>query len=123
MAVILPFAQWPLVAPIVTGEFNNKMPEHDGRASFVAQFDQERNLAGFVHVETLYHFNCIWTAPQYRESRFGAADFARRLMSEAVDKIPEGFSGLWLADRSVDNLAASMGARRLGEYVVYRKDR
>lgn len=122
MSIVLPFEQWGIIEPIVTGEFGNKMPEHPNRASFITQF-ADGELAGFVHVETLYHFNCIYLAPRFRESRFGAADFARRLMSEAVEKIPEGFSGLWLADRKVDRIAESLGARRLGDYTVYRKDR
>lgn len=116
--VILPFKDWPLVAPIVTGEAGNSMPTDPNRACFITRFNNEDQLKGFVHVEVLYHFAYEWTSPDLR----GNPKEALSLMSEAVQRIPKGFSGIWLADGQYDRIAHLMGARRVGEYTVYRKD-
>jgi GNAT superfamily N-acetyltransferase len=115
-SIVLPFAQWPLVAPVV-GEFGNGMPDHPGRATFITALAHER-LAGFVHVETVYHFNCVYVAPEFENT-----GLTMRLIKDAVSCIPEGFSGIWLTDRNVDRLAAQIGARNIGTYRAYRKDR
>jgi GNAT superfamily N-acetyltransferase len=107
----------PLVAPVVEGYFGNAMPVVEGKAAFYAALDGGR-LAGFVHVEQLLHFNCVYVEPDYR----GAA-LARALMGLAVARIPFGHSGVWLTERpNAGRLARSLGAREVGTYRVYRKD-
>jgi hypothetical protein len=117
-SLILPFDKWNLVAPIVTGEFGNSMPTNPNRSSFVARLKPDGDVAGFVHVETLYHFAGAWVAPDLR----GNPKEALSLMGDAVGRIPQGFSGLWLSDGYYDRIANLMGARLMGEYAVYRKD-
>lgn len=116
--LFLPRDKWPLVAPVVAGEFNNEMPTVASQAEFFSALDGER-LAGFVHIERLFHFNCVHIEQDYRDQ---AAGLAMRLIKEAVAAIPRGYSAVWFADRNVRKIAAELGARDIGEFRVYRKD-
>ncbi len=113
--ILLP-EEWGLVAPIVAAEFGNAMLATPAQATFPAFMDGDR-LAGFVHVETLFHFNCVYLAPEYRRP-----GLALELMRYAIERIPAGFSGVWLTDRRVGAIAKNFGARSIGEWTVYRKD-
>lgn len=115
--LILPFDEWDRVRPIVEGVFENKMPETPERATFVAAMEGE-TLAGFLHIESLYHFNCVYVTPEHERS-----GLSKQLIARASTCIPEGRSAIWLTDRNVDHLAAAVGARYVGTYRVYRKDR
>lgn len=114
--LILPVERWPLVEPIVTGEFGNGMPATPGQATFLAAMEGEK-LAGFIHVEHLFHFNCVYAAREYR-----SRGLALQLIKEAASLIPPGFSAVWLSDRNTARMAAALGAREVGQYRVYRKD-
>lgn len=113
--LILPPDQWPLVEPIVTGEFGNGMPGPE-QSTFLAKMSNEK-LAGFIHIEHLFHFNCVYVAPEHRHS-----GFALQLIEEAAARIPRGFSAVWLTDRRTTQLAKSLGARDLGIWRIFRKD-
>src|SRR6185369_266298 len=113
---MLPPDRWSLVAPIVQREFGNAMPT-PADSGFLTALDGEK-LAGFIHVESLYHFACEYIAPGYEDS-----GLSRRLIQDAASCIPIGRSGIWFTDRTVDHIAARVGARVVGDYRVYRKDR
>lgn len=116
----LKFEDWPLVEPFVTGEFGNAMPDNPNRATFVAAIDGDV-LAGFLHVETLFHFNCVKVLPEYENQ-----GLAVRLIEAGIQCIPAGFAGIWLADRDDKDdlrlLARNLGARDVGLYRYYRRD-
>jgi hypothetical protein len=120
----LPLDKWPLVEKIVTEVFGNKMPTDPARDTFVALMDGDR-VAGFVHVEQIFHFDCVYVDPEYANR----SKMAMQLIRDAAHSIPEGHSGIWLSDRRVDNIAEMVGARLVhseedgtDRYFVYRKD-
>lgn len=113
--ILLP-EEWGTVYDIVTEDFRNAMPDRPDQATFLAETDGER-LRGFVHIESLLHFNCVWVAEEER-----GTDLAVDLMRDAASRIPKGFSAVWLTDRSVGAIARRLGAREVGTYRVYRKD-
>lgn len=113
---ILEPSEWPLVAPVVTGEFRNSMPVRGDQSSFLAAFDGE-SLAGFVHVETLFHINCVFVKPCYRRAGLGLA-----LLAAAAGRVPQGFSAIAIAPRSPELLARFLGARPLGRQQIFRRD-
>lgn len=109
--------EWDIVAPHVAGEFRNSMPATPEQGSFLAEMDGDR-LAGFVHVETLFHFAGTWVAPEYRRSRLGLS-----LLLDAALRIPEGFSGVLMTERrNAMRTARLFGAREVGQFHVYRRD-
>ena len=122
--IILPFEQWPLVEPIVTKEFRDAMPLTPAQSDFVALRDGQ-SVAGFLHVEHLYHFNSLYIMPEYRNQ-----GLAMRLIRKATSSIPPLHSGIWLApadkgdsiESKARRLAIDMGAREVGVYRVFRKD-
>lgn len=93
------------------------MPDHPGRASFITALSQKQ-LAGFVHVESLFHFNCVYVTPEHEHT-----GLTMRLIRDATACIPEGFSALWMTDRNVGLIARTLGWRHVGTFSVYRKDR
>jgi|ERR1051325_3834033 GNAT superfamily N-acetyltransferase len=115
--IVLPFADWPLIAPIYQGpEFQNSLPVTPEQATFPAIVDGEK-IAAFMLVEHLYHFNAVYVYPEYR----GQA-LAQRLIRDAVTSIPPGHSAIWMTDSQHPLAAKRMGARDLGLCQVYRKD-
>lgn len=92
------------------------MPIRPDQASFLAEVDGD-TLRGFVHVENLLHFNCVWVADGERKS-----SLAFDLIRDAVSRIPKGFSGVWMMDRNMGAVARRLGAREVGTYRIYRKD-
>lgn len=114
--IILPPDQWPLVAPIVTSEFHNAMPQTPEQTTFLTALDGAK-LAGFIHVEHLFHFNCVYAAPEYRGS-----GLALDLIKEAAGLVPAGFSAVWLTDRKATAIANELGARDMGVWRIFRKD-
>lgn len=113
---ILTVDEWAMVEPVVVGDFGNSMPATADQATFFAE-TRRRELAAFVHIEHLLHFNCVYVAPQLRGTGLGLD-----LMRDAIARIPEGFSGIWMTDRSAGRLARRFKARELGQFTVYRKD-
>lgn len=114
---ILDPAEWPLVAPLVRGLFRNSMPETPAQGSFLAALDGYC-LVGFVHVEQLFHFNCVYVAPPRR-----GTDLALRLMSDAASRVPAGHSAFLLSDRpAIGRLAEALGASDRGTWRYWRKD-
>lgn len=113
--IMLPPDHWSRLEPVVR-QFGNTMPSPQD-SGFLTALDGEK-VAGFIHVESLYHFVCEYIAPGYEGS-----GLSRRLIQDAASCIPVGRSGIWLTDRKVDHIAARVGARHVGNYRVYRKDR
>jgi hypothetical protein len=117
---ILPPAQWDEVAPFVTGVFHNEMPETEKQAIFLAAFDDDRNLRGFVHLEVLLLVNSIYVTPEERGTRT-----VWQLMS-AVDQLLKampGYSAIaFPASASHRKLYQRLGARELGWREIWRKD-
>lgn len=118
-SIVLPPHQWGLVERTFVEEFDNKMPTNPDRATFITLMNS-KDWAGFVHVETLYHFNVVYVKPEYGSDR---QKLAMKLIHDAAQCIPAGYSGIWLTDRKVDRIASLVGARHVGDYRVYRKDR
>ncbi len=116
--IVLPFADWSLVEPVVTQTFGNAMPASAESDSFIARMDGDR-LAGFLHVETLYHFNSLFVTPEYRNAGIGPG-----LFRDGLECIPPGFSAIVMADRrDWQHWARYVGARDLGMCRILRKDR
>lgn len=117
-AVILPPEQWWQIEPIVRGEFGDALPRVTDQATFLAAMDGEK-VAGFFHVESLLHFNSLYVAREYRGN-----GVAHALVTEAVSRIPEGFSAVWLRpiNEKGGRTARHFGGRKLGIFEVYRKD-
>jgi len=122
--IYLPFERWAEIAPQVNA-FGNVMPESDKRAGFLTMMNNDR-VAGFVHVETLYHFAGVQVNAEYGANR---AEMALELIRAASVSIPEGYSGIWLTDKRVDEIATLAAARLVqsetgtDRYYVYRRDR
>lgn len=115
--IILPEERWPLVEPVVRGECHNGMPVTAAASTFLTALDGER-LAGFIHLEQLFHYNILWVAPDYRRTRL-----AYRLMREVDSLIPAGFSTVSFVDKlSVSRMLRRLGGRSLGQCEVLRKD-
>lgn len=115
---ILQPEEWETVGPIVRAELGHPMPS-PLQSTFPCLFDGD-NVAGFVWVEHLYHFNSVYVMPEYRHQ-----GLARRLLFEAAAKIPKGHAAICLPDPKQEHLihlAERMGARRLLSRVVLRKD-
>jgi len=118
--IILPVDRWPLVAPIVQGEFGNAMPTTPAQSTFLAAVDGNK-LAGFIHVETLLNLNSIYVAPEYRRTRL-----PWQLMVE-VDSLlaaMKGFSAIAFPDEpSHIKMYQRFGGRDLKVPLgVWRKD-
>lgn len=114
---ILPVESWPLVEPIMRGEFGNGMPATPAQAIFLAAMEGER-LAGFIHVEHLIHFSCVYVAPEHRTSNLGL-----RLMKEADSLVPVGSSAIVLADTDhLTKMLLALGGRELKASKIFRKD-
>lgn len=113
--IMLPPERWPLLEPIVS-QFGNRMPT-PADSGFLTALDGEK-VAGFIHVESLYHFVSEFITPGYENS-----GLSKRLIQDAASCIPIGRSAIWLTDRNVDRLAARLDWRHVGNYRVYRKDR
>lgn len=112
--------EWPLVAPIVTGEFGNSMPIDTRQSTFDAVMHGER-LAGFIHMEMLFHYNSFWVAPEYR----GNLRVPLMLMHSAESRLSqlEGFSAIAMPDApSQVKMYKRFGGRPLGLKEVWRKD-
>ncbi len=115
--IVLPFENWPLIAPVYTGpEFENALPVTPEQATFPALMEGD-NVAAFMLVEQLYHFNAVYVYPEYR-----GQGLAQRLIRDAVASIPPGHSAIWMTDISHPLAAKRLGARDLGLCQVYRKD-
>ena len=114
---ILSHDQWHLVEPIVKS-FGDPMPLSPKQTTFHVAMDGD-HLAAVLRVEQLFHFVNVFVQPEYRNG----GKLALALMQEASECIPEGFSGIWLSDRKVPTIAKVLGARDLGMWRVYRKDR
>lgn len=113
---IVALSDWPLIAPVMSEEFRNAMPESPEQSTFQGVYDGEK-LVGWLHVEHLYHFNCAYLDVGYRQSGLGL-----RLIQEAASRIPVGESAIWITDRKVNAIARRLKWRYLGDYRVYRKD-
>lgn len=110
-------AEWSLIAPMMSAEFGNMMPIDPAQAAFLAAFADEK-LAGFVHIERLFHAHCLYVAPEYRHTR------AAYHMMHGVDaRIPAGHSAIVLTDtEEVEDMLRRMGARDAGAWRLWRKD-
>ncbi len=119
--IILPPDRWPEIASVVESEFHNRMPVV-GQSVFPALVDGDK-LAGFVHIEHLYHFVSCYVVPEYRGQGVGP-----RLIESATDRVPAGHSMIWLRPdlahekRLGELLAQRYGARDQGLFQVFRKD-
>lgn len=113
---ILTPEEWNQVAPIVTGEFNNAMPKTSAQGGFLAALDGER-LAGFVHIEHLFHLVSTYVAPEYRRTGLGW-----ELLMDAAARTPPGFSVALLTKRVRNKMAAVVGAYKVGNFNFYRRD-
>lgn len=117
--ILLP-EEWGLVAPIVTGEFENAMPQTPQQATFLAAMDGER-LAGFIHIETLFNLNSIYVLPGYRRTRL-----PWQMMSDIDARLTrmKGFSAIAFPDaRSHIKMYRRFGGRELDASLgVWRKD-
>lgn len=113
--ILLP-EEWDKVAPIVTGEFNNAMPQTPAQGGFLAALDGER-LAGFVHIESLFHLVSTYVFPDYRRTGLGWD-----LLMEAAARTPPGFSVALLTTRTRTKMAKVVGAHRVGNFNFYRRD-
>lgn len=118
---ILPRERWGEIAPVFREQFNDAMPVTPEQATFPALFDSDGDagkLVGFFHVEHLFHFNSLYIVPQYRNQ-----GLALRLATEAVSRIPLGYSALWLNPGEHGRcFAERMGFRDLGKFTAFRKD-
>lgn len=109
--------EWAEIERDMKADFNNDMPVSPDQAVFLGAYHGEE-MAAWVHVEHLYHFNCVRVKAQYRET-----GLALRLIKEAASRIPAGHSAIWLTPRSAANkIAPLVGARNIGTYQVFRKD-
>lgn len=111
--------EYHLIEPVVTAELRNFLPSPE-QSTFPSLFDGA-NLAGFVWVEHLYHFQTVCVMPEYR----GRPDIVRPLIEAAVAAIPKGHAAICLPDPKQEHLkllAKRMGARQLSSRVVLRKD-
>jgi ribosomal protein S18 acetylase RimI-like enzyme len=115
---ILTPEEWKMVAPVVTRTFGNSMPKTPAQGNFLAAMDG-RALAGFVQFETLFHFNCVWVAEEYRKVGAGVA---LSLMADAANRVPAGYSAILLDDGKAGRVAEALGGRKVGEYTVIRRD-
>lgn len=112
---IIKAAGWDEIEPIIRGE-RLAMPEI-GTATFPALRDGS-NLAAFLRVEHLYHFNYVYVMPEYRGSRVGL-----QLIEEATAHIPAHHSAIWLTEPGIaQRIARTMGWRNVGLSDVFRKD-
>lgn len=119
---ILTPEEWPLVAPVLRGEFACAMPKSPAQASFLAAFDGSE-LAAFVHVETLFHMNALYVAERHRGAGLKGSRLAMRLAAEADALVPAGFSAVVLSDRpSLARLMRRLGGRELTASSMVRKD-
>lgn len=108
---------WAEIERDMKADFNNDMPVLRSQACFLGAYDGDE-LAGWLHIEHLYHFNVVRIKAQYRQT-----GLALRLIKEAVSRIPSGHSAIWITPRPVANKIASVvGARNIGTYQVFRKD-
>lgn len=115
--IVLPFENWSAVESIVREEFCNGMPQRRESDTFIARFDGDK-LAGFVHVEHLYHFNSLYVAPEYRGQGIAAGMFL-----DALGCVPPGFSAVALIpENKRSTWARYVNARDLGLLHVWRKD-
>jgi hypothetical protein len=114
---ILSLDEWPLVEPVVRGEFNDEMPVTPEQSVFLGAFDG-RALAGFVQVEQLLRIFHLYTAPGFR-----GAEVARLLANYAARDIPAGFPACVLTDeKALVRWALRHGARDVGRVHFLRKD-
>lgn len=127
--IALDIKDWPLVEADFTRRMGNAMPTDPLRDSFVALFEpgMKAGQVPFLHLETVYHFNCVVVPEEYGYHR---RNMALRLIRDAATCIPAGQSAIWLSDRRVDMIASAVGARLVHDqvdgtnrYYVYRKDR
>jgi hypothetical protein len=122
--LILPFEQWPLVEPVVRGEFRNAMPQTPHQASFLTALDGDR-LAGFVHVETVFNLNSVYVAPEYRGAG-RRSGLLWQLITETDALLTskcQGFSAIAMPEaRSHMKMYKLFGGRSLGLHEVWRKD-
>lgn len=118
-AEILPVDQWHLVAPIVTGEFNNAMPDTPRQAIFLALREGDR-LLGFTQMEVLLNVNSMWVTPELRHGR--TVWQLMRASDDLLRSMP-GFSAVVFShgDRQ-GNLLSRLGGRHLGVAEIWRKD-
>ncbi|HKS27832.1 MAG TPA: hypothetical protein VJS44_08435 [Pyrinomonadaceae bacterium] len=117
---ILTLDEWDLVAPIVRGVFRNAMPTTEAQAVFPAVMHGE-NLAGFIHLEALFHYNSIWVAPEHRNN----PRVAMRLMLDAHERLSQlhGFSAIAMPEaESHIKMYKRFGGRSLGVHEVWRRD-
>lgn len=109
--------EWSQIEGAMKAVFHNDMPVTPDQAVFVGLYDEGR-LAGWVHVEHLYHFNCVYLDVPYRQSGLGL-----KLIKEAASRIPAGHSAICIANRGYAvPIARALGARDLGIQRVFRKD-
>lgn len=114
----LPQEYWGLLEAVVRGTFRDEMPTDPRQSTFRASFDGKR-LAGFVHIESLYHVNLIYAAPEYRHTGLVWK------MMEDVDRIltGTGHSGIVLTDEpGVARYLKKLGATDRGVWRYLRKD-
>lgn len=118
--VILPFENWSLVEREMRDEFNNAMPVSPEQSTFLTALDGEK-LAGFLNLETIFHYNCLYVSPEYKR-----LNVAYRLVREAdalVASLARGYSAIALAESpAVESMLKRMGMRLIGERQVFRKD-
>jgi hypothetical protein len=115
--ILLPREQWSLVEPIVQEDLKGVMPDQAGPVDFLVAMDG-KTLAGFIQVETVYHFRSVYVAPEYRNS-----SLAIKLMKEADSLVPSGFSAIVMVNKArVGKLLRAFGGRELDTQKVFRKD-
>ncbi len=116
---ILQPSEWEKVARIVRRDLQEPMPIPQ-QSTFLTSFTEDREVAGFIWVEHLYHFNSVVVMPEYRHR-----GLARRLLVEAAARIPKGHAAICMPDgnhEGIIRIAKSLGAHQLTSRVVLRKD-
>lgn len=121
--IILPAERWPEIEYIEREVFNDIMPSSPRQTAFLTAVDGSE-LAGHLRAEhlydltSLYHFVHVYADPARRNH----AGLAIRLMTEAAQCIPRGFSAVWLTRKPYPHLATMLSAREMGRFWLYRKD-
>lgn len=118
--ITLPFESWGLVEPFVRGTFRDGMPTNPDQTTFLTAIDKER-LAGFVHIETLFHVNSIYVAEEYRNT--GLVWELMRETDAIFREQCQGYSACVLTDEpAVARYLKRMGATDRGVWRYLRKD-
>ena len=109
--------EWHSIAEIYEREFDNRMPDNPAQSLFYGVF-LENKIVGFAHVETVFHLNAFYLAPETRNNHLASAIF------DTLDRrLPPEIPLIALPDKGLSKLLQSYGFRNLGEMGIYRRDK